>query len=272
MTLKVSASLVLYNSPRAQFEIVIRDFLAAAPHTTLYIADNSPQPLTSACFDLPGVHYRHMATNIGFGAAHNVCIRAACTDSDLHLLLNPDIHFSPDVLERMAAAFEADPALVVAMPQIRYPDGALQRLCKLLPTPMDLIVRRFLPVRAWRDRINDRYELSRLPQDRPSEVPTLSGCFMLIRSATLAAMGGFDERFFMYMEDVDLVRRLGLLGAVRYLPDGHVVHEYAKGSYRNRKLLGYHLKSAVRYFNKWGWFVDGHRRRVNDACLRSIAK
>lgn len=272
MTLKISASLVLFNSPRAQFEAVIQDFLAASPGATLYIADNSPLPLTSRLFELPGVHYSHMTGNLGFGKAHNVCLRQACQDSDLHLLLNPDIHFGPSVLQRMTAGFEADPTLVAAMPQIRYPDGSLQALCKLLPTPMDLIVRRFLPASSWRKRLNDRYELRALPQDRPSEVPTLSGCFMLIRSSTLASIGGFDERFFMYMEDVDLVRRLGLRGAVRYLPDSYVVHEYAKGSYRNRKLLGYHLASAVRYFNKWGWFVDTHRRRVNKACLQAIAR
>jgi GT2 family glycosyltransferase len=272
MTLKISASLVLFNSPREQFEVVIRDFLAASQDGMLHVADNSPQALESECFALPRVHYRHMAANIGFGAAHNVCIREACSGSDLHLLLNPDIHFEPHVLQRMADVFASDPTLVVAMPQIRYPDGKLQRLCKLLPTPMDLIVRRFLPVPVWRDRLNDRYELSALPQDRPSDVPTVSGCFMLMRSPAIAAIGGFDERFFMYMEDVDLVRRLGLAGAVRYLPDTHVVHEYAKGSYRSRKLLGYHLKSAVRYFNKWGWFVDRHRRRVNAACLRAVAK
>jgi len=156
---------------------------------------------------------------------------------------------------------------MAAMPQIRYPDGSLQRLCKLLPTPSDLLVRRFLPIRSLQERLNSRYELHSLPQDRASEVPTLSGCFLAMRSADLLAIDGFDERFFMYMEDVDLVRRLSRRGAVRYRPDIHVVHEYAKGSYRSRKLLGYHLKSAILYFNKWGWFIDSYRRRINAACL-----
>lgn len=270
--MNISASLVLYNSPQAQFEACIRDFLASPQSGRLYVADNSPSPLASPLFAGPRVSYRHMESNLGFGAAHNVCIAQACQDSDLHLLLNPDVRFGPDVLPALARAFVDDPRLVADMPQIRYPDGSLQRLCKLLPSPVDLLVRRFLPVAAWRERLNARYELHALPQDRPSDVPSLSGCFLLIRSAALREIRGFDERFFMYMEDVDLVRRLAQRGSIRYLPATHITHEYGKGSYRNRKLLGYHLRSAIRYFNKWGWLVDAQRGRANRACLRTLGQ
>jgi len=68
-------------------------------------------------------------------------------------------------------------------------------------------------------------------------------------------LGGFDERYFMYMEDVDLVRRCASLGKVKYLPKMTVVHEFSKGSYHNPKLLRYHVCSAIMYFNKWGWFL-----------------
>lgn len=269
--MNISASLVLYNSPKAQFEACIASFLSACPLGTLYVADNSPAPLQSHHFEGdPRVIYRHMSSNVGFGAAHNVCLQDACRDSDLHLLLNPDLSFSAGMVGPLVQAFADDADLVAAMPQIRYPDGKLQRLCKLLPTPSDLLIRRFMPVRAWQDRRNAVYELHDLPQDRASEVPTLSGCCVMVRSKTLLEVGGFDERFFMYMEDVDLIRRLGMRGAVRYLPAAHVLHEYAKGSYRNRKLLGYHLRSAILYFNKWGWFFDPYRRRVNNACLRRL--
>lgn len=268
--MNISASLVLFNSPVRQFESCIDSFLAACPEGVLHVADNSADPLISQRFTHSRVVYRHMSRNLGFGAAHNVCMRDACTRSDIHLLLNPDVHFGTDVIEALSAAFTQDLNLMAAMPQIRYPDGTLQRLCKLLPTPSDLFVRRFLPIRSLQEQRNSRYELHGLPQDSVSEVPTLSGCFLAMRSIDLLAIEGFDERFFMYMEDVDLVRRLGLRGAIRYLPEVHVVHEYAKGSYRSRKLLGYHLKSAILYFNKWGWLIDSYRRRVNAACLERL--
>jgi GT2 family glycosyltransferase len=268
--MKISGSLVLYQSRKDQYEAAIENFLANVVEGILYIVDNSPLPLKSGFFSHERVTYIHNGINVGFGAAHNKAIKIACRTSDLHLILNPDIRFGSDVLSALAEYFVTDNTLVVAMPRIVYPDGSLQRLCKLLPTPVDLLVRRFMPIRRLRDKIDCRYEMHDLCQERPSEVPTLSGCFLLVRSETLLKAGGFDERFFMYMEDVDLVRRLSLQGRALYVPLVRVVHEYAKGSYRNYRLLSYHVRSAVLYFNKWGWFIDGYRRSRNKFCSTNI--
>jgi GT2 family glycosyltransferase len=99
----------------------------------------------------------------------------------------------------------------------------------------------------------------------------VSGCFLLVRSGILREIGGFDERYFMYLEDVDLVRRVGKSAEVMYEPSVFVVHAYGKGSYRNFKLLAYHILSAIKYFNKWGWFWDPERRRANNLVLESIS-
>jgi GT2 family glycosyltransferase len=268
--MNISGSLVLFCSEQDQFEAAIKGFLTATPDGILYVIDNSPQPLSSDYFSHPRVQYVHNNANLGFGRAHNIALGKACLTSDLHLLLNPDIQFDKNTLSRMSMHFADDPGIAALMPQIRYPDGRLQRLCKLLPTPLDLIIRRFLPNSRLRQKMDARYELHALPQDQPSEVPSLSGCFLLTRSATLLQLGGFDERYFMYMEDVDLVRRLATQGKVVYLPEVSVVHEYAKGSYANKRLLRYHICSAIRYFNKWGWFFDRQRRAANQACLERI--
>lgn len=267
---RLSASLVLYRAPAEQFEAVVHDYLAATEDALLYVVDNSPTPLSSAAFADARVRYIFNGANLGFGAGHNVAIRQACVTSDIHLLLNPDVRFKRDAIDTILTAFGRDAALIAAMPQIVYPDGSLQRLCKLLPSPMDLLVRRFVPSRAVRDLIDERYELHALRQDTTSDVPTLSGCFLFMRSQQLLRAGGFDERYFMYMEDVDLVRRLNDFGRVAYIPAAQVVHEYAKGSYRNRRLFAYHLQSAIRYFNKWGWIFDRTRRIRNRKVLRSL--
>jgi GT2 family glycosyltransferase len=268
--MNISGSLVLYRSRKDQFEAAIANFLTAVPTGILYVVDNSPAPIESELFAHPRVVFTHNEANIGFGAAHNRAIRRACLKSDLHLILNPDIRFEPDVLERIGDMFQRDPSVVAAMPKVVYPDGSLQRLCKLLPTPADLLVRRFLPVRRLREKLDYRYEMHELCQERPSEVPTLSGCFLIARSATLLDVDGFDERYFMYMEDVDLVRRLAMKGKSLYVPTTLVVHEYAKGSYRNYRLLSYHVRSAISYFNKWGWFFDGQRSARNRSCVKNI--
>ena len=95
---------------------------------------------------------------------------------------------------------------------------------------------------------------------------------MILRSELLRALGGFDEQYFMYLEDVDLVRRIGSVARVVYDPRVSVTHEYAKGSYRNKKLLGYHMISAFLYFTKWGWCCDSYRRNKNLAVISYLQK
>src|SRR4051812_47510766 len=98
--MKISGSLVLYCSRKDQFEAAIANFLNATVDAKLYVVDNSPQPLESNYFSHERVIYIHSGANIGFGAGHNRAIRPACLESDLHLILNPDIRFESDVLDQ----------------------------------------------------------------------------------------------------------------------------------------------------------------------------
>lgn len=151
------------------------------------------------------------------------------------------------------------------MPKILYADGTEQHLCKQLPSPLDLLSRRFLGglgKMMFGARL-ERYELRHLDLGVAREIPCLSGCFMFLRSTALREAGYFDERYFMYMEDVDLCRRIGRRYKTVFYPGAVITHGYAKGSYSNRKLLKYHLQSAIRYFGRWGWIHDPERRRLN---------
>lgn len=267
----ITASIVLYNSAPGQFEESIRSFLDAVPDGLLMISDNSPNPICHDLFEHPRVHYMFNGENLGFGKGHNRAFQAVPVEPELHLLLNPDVRFSHDVLPVLARLMRADPSIGAVMPRIVYPDGSLQRLCKLLPTPLDLIVRRFIPFAWVRHKINERYELHALPQDEVVEVPTISGCFMLVRAELFEMLGGFDERYFLYMEDVDLARRIGDHAKIAYIPGVTVTHEYAKGSYCDCKLLRYHLGSALKYFNKWGWWFDRKRTLRNKRALELMS-
>jgi hypothetical protein len=93
---------------------------------------------------------------------------------------------------------------------------------------------------------------------------------MMIRTSVLKSVNGFDERFFMYLEDVDLCRRIGKLSRIVYYPKVAIVHNYEKGSYKNKKLLVYHIKSAMKYFNKWGWIFDKNRSKINLKTLEKL--
>ena len=83
-------------------------------------------------------------------------------------------------------------------------------------------------------------------------------------------MGLFDQRYFMYLEDYDLVRRIHKVSKTIFYPYVSVLHGHEKGSYKSVKLLFIHMKSAVKYFNKWGWFYDKERTTFNKATLERL--
>lgn len=265
----LTGSLVLYNNSAEQFGEAIRCFLDGSDGR-LVVIDNSPAPLVHPLFEHERVRYQFAGENLGFGRAHNRALSLIGSDSDVHLYLNPDISFGPEVLPELLDHFSKNEAAGAVMPRIEYMDGSLQRLCKLLPTPLDLIFRRFIPVPAIRRAINRRYELHDLPQDRVTEIPFLSGCFLLARTQILHDLGGFDERFFMYMEDLDLVRRIGDRWETNYVPGVSVSHGYQRASLTDGKLQKIHIQSAVSYFRKWGWIRDPERARRNAKVISRI--
>ena len=101
-------------------------------------------------------------------------------------------------------------------------------------------------------------------------VPYLSGCFMLLRQSILHEVGGFDERFFMYGEDIDLSRRMAQKSDNMFFPDVSVTHAYGAASYKSLKMLYIHAMNVSRYFNKWGWLADRERDAMNRSTLRQF--
>jgi GT2 family glycosyltransferase len=263
--LTVTASVVTFNSNKKQLEEFLDSCSRSLQSISLIVVDNSPtEELRSVVTD-KGHAYFHSKKNVGFGSGHNFALGRCLAISKYHLVANPDISFGEDVIAKLYNFMENHPDVGLVMPTIQYPDGSPQGLCKLLPTPADLMVRRFLGQigKGLFRKLSDRYELKSSDLSVPCEVPCLSGCFMFIRSTELQRIGMFDERFFMYLEDVDLCRRIGQYSKCVYYPGAFVTHGYAKGSYNNFGLLLHHAQSALRYFSKWGWFYDDERRRLN---------
>lgn len=266
----ISASIVTYHTKQADLDRLL-DCVMRSPITLLYIVDNSSHDaLRAKVADNPKIRYIH-SLNLGYGGGHNIALRLAMeAGAKYHVVLNPDVYWTDDVIAALTEFMESHGNCGLAMPRILYPDGTIQRLCKLLPTPADLIIRRFVPIRSLQRRLDFRYEMQWTGYDRTMEVPSLSGCFMFLRCSVLQQTGLFDERFFMYAEDLDLCRRIGEVSQTMYHPAVSVCHEYEKGSYKNRKLLMHHMRSIIRYFNKWGWLFDKKRRHKNNACIKKI--
>ena len=263
-----TASIVLYHNKTEQFKKAIKSLLDTNLHVKLYLIDNSANDNLKGLKKLADrIEYIFNNANLGYGKAHNIAIRKSIDENTkYHLVLNPDVYFEEGVLEELYDFMEKNPDAGLVMPKVLYPDGKIQYLCKLLPTPFDLFGRKFLnkgPVKKYIEKRNEIYELRFTGYNKIMEVPYLSGCFMFIRTEVLKKVGLFDERFFMYLEDTDLSRRIHRVAKTIYYPYVHIYHEHQKGSYKNLKLLKIHIESAIKYFNKWGWFNDPERDIIN---------
>ena len=267
----ITGSLVTYHNSKNDIFSVINSFLGDSPTRILFVIDNSNEnSLSNLCTD-ERIRYIFNGKNLGFGSAHNIAFREAYKlNSSYHILLNPDVYFKPSIIDNLLMKLNADSSIGLMMPKIIYPNGRTQHLCKLIPTPKDLLLRRFIFNKKVKTKLEIKYELRFFSYEREAEIPILSGCFMVLRTSVVQKINGFDERFFMYLEDVDLCRSVGELSRVLYYPEVEVTHNYEKGSYKSIKLLYFHIKSAVKYFNKWGWFFDRKRKEVNDNTLKKL--
>ncbi len=273
--LPLSVSLVVYRTPAEELLPLFKTlWMSELAEWTVVDNGASEQPtqvekLREAVIAHRG-RYIAAPRNLGFGAGHNLALASQLEPrANFHLMVNPDISLQTHVLERLISEMRARPEVGLIMPKVLYEDGTFQPVCKLLPTPIDFALRRFAP--SFLKRIFDerlaRYELTGLEDDECNKVPFLSGCFLFTRRAVLDKIRGFDDGFFLYLEDVDLCRRMAKHSTLLYWPKVSVIHGCFRGAYRSRKLMVLFLRSAVAYFNKWGWFFDRERRRANKAAL-----
>lgn len=266
----ITASIVAYHTPVDELSHLLQ-CVCQSSIDILYLIDNSSNDsLRELSNSSPKIVYI-FSDNLGFGHGHNIALKKAIEkNAQYHIVINPDIYWEGNVIETLSAYMDIHPDCGLVMPKVLYPNGDLQYLCKLLPTPMNLFGRRFLPFKGILRKMDERFELHFSGYDKEMEVPSLSGCFMFMRVDVIRETGGFDERFFMYAEDLDLCRRIGEVSKTMYYPAVSVYHAYGKGSYKNKKLLKYHICSVTKYFNKWGWFFDKKRRRINKECLARL--
>jgi len=271
----INISIVLYKNNINAIKKVISSCLSLRLIYRIYLIDNSPIDEFRVFSNIDKrIRYIFNNNNLGFGKGHNIAFIESIKDNIIyHLVLNPDVYFENEVLEEIYNFMEGNHDIGLVMPKVLNPDGSLQYLCKLLPTPINVFVRRFLnfgPLKKFIEKMNYVYEMRFTGYDKIMNVPYLSGCFMFLRTEVLKEIGLFDENFFMYFEDIDLSRRIHQKYRTVYYPFVSIYHEYAKGSYKYKKLLKYHIKSAIYYFNKWGWFFDKERNIINEETLKKL--
>jgi len=280
----ITASIVTYNNNLLDLEGILRSLLIS-PVQKVWIIDHSDtfQGLEDELQEYmrkDEEYLRHEGrgfrmeyikeANRGYGCGHNVALRKAMDEgSQYHLVVNPDVWFGAEVIPALWRLMEEDKTIAQVMPKVLFLNGSVQCLAKLLPTPFDLFSRFFLPAKLIARR-NNRFELRHSGYDKQMNVPFLSGCFMFFRVSALKSEGIFDERFFMYMEDVDITRRLHAKHKTLFYPSVSIYHRFSRLSYHKWHLSLAHMFSVVKYFNKWGWIYDSGRRRYNKRLLREL--
>jgi len=196
---------------------------------------NTPEPLPCAPDDFAfALQVLHNAEPRGFGANHNRAFAQA--QGPFFCVLNPDIRIAQNPFPALMQAC-ADNTVGVAAPTITNPQGQLEDSARKFPTPLR-IAHRVLTRRRTRDYA------------APHHPDWVGGMFMLLPTAIYQQLGGFDERYFLYYEDVDLCARARLAGLnVVQLPLPGVVHDAQRASHRDAKYLRWHLGSMLRFFS-----------------------
>tara|TARA_R110002072_G_scaffold84388_3_gene191286 strand:+ start:2722 stop:3570 length:849 start_codon:yes stop_codon:yes gene_type:complete len=269
----LTVSIVLHNSPLALLTGTVQSlqraaqYAAAAGHlerVTVWLIDNASDAGYRAalvdemsrwapgdCFD---VRYSPQSGNRGFGCGHNTVI--SDLQSEFHLVLNPDVELAEDALDQGLASLRQSASIALVSPRVTGGGGEQEFLCKRYPTVLVLLLRGFAPasVRRLFQRQLASYEMRDLCSGEvPAEVDIASGCFMLMRTSALRAVGGFDEAFFLYFEDFDLSLRLATRGRLLFDPAVKIVHHGGYAASKGRLHLQYFVRSGIRFFQRHGW-------------------
>ena len=273
-----TACIVTYNTEQEELNRILNCFKKIKLKFKLWISDNSEKDILRNFienFSDNRIKYIFNNSNKGFGAGHNIVLQKLIEEnekSEFHLMINADVFFEENTIEKIIAYMRKNSDIGQIGPKIYESNGEINRSCRLLPTPLNLIFRRFFPVKSIVEKMDYSYEMKWYDYKSIIEVPILSGCFIFVRTDILKDIGVFDERYFMYMEDYDLCRRIGKKYKVVFYPKVNIVHEHGKASYKSRKMMIIHIKSAIKYFNKWGWIFDKERKIKNRKCIQEYNK
>ena len=212
-------------------------------------ADGTPEAIAAR---FPHARILRNPTNTGYARAVNQGL--AATTAPFVLVINPDCEVRPGALRALVAWLEAHPRAAIAAPKILNPDGSLEYSARAFPNHLTFLFNRYsLLTRVFPNNpFSRRYLLTDWDHATPREVDWVSGACLLVRREAVARVGGMDEAFFMFNEDVDWCRRMKLAGfAVCYVPDAVVVHHI--GASRRRvapRVIVERHRGMIHYFHK----------------------
>ena len=260
-------SLVTYFHPLHAITPLLNSLNALAkdcPYTIhLRILENSSSYLSfvslkSVISEKINLSFFRSVDNLGFGTGHNFNLLSQLSfDDSCFIIVNPDISFQDYEVASLIHWFRSNPGYSCVSPLIMLPNGNIQYTAKRNPSLLSLFLGftglykySFLPFSDFYSNYLNLY--SNYTTD-VIHCPYLSGCFLLIKPSSFKAISGFDQKYFLHLEDADIVRSLSSLGKTAHIPWFRVHHLWARGSHNSLMQIICVLKSMIIYFGKWGF-------------------
>lgn len=254
--LELTAGIVTHNSDFTNLSNTVESYQRVKLNKQLIIHDNSSSESYKS--NLKNLNFDKLISgpNNGYSFGHNRIFDSTPL-AKYHLILNPDVVIPLGTLEAMIKYMDTHHEVGLLVPKILNPDGSLQMLNKRQPSVFNLFARRFLPKFVQNfpkiQKKMENYVMMDKGYESSYEVPYMSGCFMLFRREVFEKINGFDESFFMYLEDADITRRASEISKCVYFHEKSITHHWSRGSHKSLKLTWISVKSSFTYFNKWGW-------------------
>lgn len=249
MNYDLTVSVVVYNA-----ENTIEKLLSSLfEHTQglkfkVYVIDNNSTDKTvNIVKQFTDVCLIETGENRGFGAGHNKVLGVS---SKYHAIINPDIVFCENTLKILFDYMEQNKNCVLSTPKILNADGTEQFLPKRKPSLKYMLFGRLSRIIKPFQKYRDEYTMKNHIFENPENIEVATGAFMFIRTEFFKRIKGFDERFFMYLEDFDLCNRLKPFGNIVFCGNTSVIHDWEGGSSKSLKLLKIHILSTIKYFIK----------------------
>lgn len=242
---------VSYNSSDQLTGFLTSAISTVGKPSQVYIVDNDSQDIatTRALSKKLGTSLIKLDTNLGYGGAINKGVEQLPPSIEFVIISNPDSEISLETIAYLRDLLESDPLIGVAGPKILNEDGSVYPSGRAIPSLRNgighALFANIWPSNPWTKRYHSQAYL----QDTTTPAGWVSGSCMAMRTETFRELGGFDDGYFMYMEDVDMGYRLGKLGyLVLYVPEVSITHIGGESTKVVKKdMLKIHHDSAMRF-------------------------
>jgi len=250
----LSLAIVTYNNSKI-IEDTVRSVIGSIPTEysyKLYIIDNDSKDNTlDIVRNIKGnIEVIELGVNKGFGYGHNAILDVL--NSKYHFVVNPDIQIeNSDQIIKMVEYLDKNQDIGMLSPLILSPDFSIQYLCKTNPTVFDMLIRRIAPS-LFKQR-QDKYVMTETGYNKIMRLDYATGSFMVFRTEIYKELKGFDDAFFMYLEDADITRRVNQISKAIFYPQARIIHTWERSAHKSFLFAKITVQSMFIYFNKWGW-------------------